>query len=278
MAAPSTGMTGLVTSWVGTANTALLAACDEPSFTLNIDGGVQDRTAFAAGLTTTRAGATIRGWSGTITGRARLGTSPPSGYLGLVTFAGGYATHVNSWDMQITCKPLEITSWTLAATAAGWRSFMPGILGWGGSYSALIDVTTALANPFAPNTASSAATFKIGEASAVAQTLAGNIYPSALSIAAAVADLNTVQYSYVGDSTLTAAGASNLFAAGAVGTPDWDTSGSDGVPDADLILQASSGRTYTGPAFWTSIGIRVQPAGWTEISIGFQGAGALAIG
>lgn len=278
MAGPSIGASGLVTSWTGTANTALIGALDEHTISLSIDGGTADRTPFTSGgLSFARSGQTMRSWTGTINGRARLGGSPPSGYLGAVTFASGYALLVKSWEMTIETAAQDISAFGSTATLAGWKTFRPQYLKWGGSYSAMIDETTALVLPVAPNTAAAAATFKLGEASAVAQTLAGNILVSNLGVNIKVDELNMATFAFMGDDTLTAAGASNLFAAGAIGTPDWDTSGSDGVPDTTLTVQAASGRTYAGPAFWQSISMSITPDNFIDVAIQIQGAGALAI-
>ena len=109
------------------------------------------------------------------------------------------------------------------------------------------------------------------------RSFTGNVFYAATNPTIKVDDLNRVDYDLVMDGALTAVGSGNLFAAGAVGLPDWDTSGSDGVPDATLVFTASSGRTLSGPAFWSNITIDVDPTTYTTVTVAVQGAGALTV-
>lgn len=269
MSVPTLGIEGAVTSWTGTANTQLLTNLKCYGATLNVQGNTSDRTPFSPTANTMQFGGGLREWSGTI--RARFATTPLVGYTGAVSFASGDVLWVQRWSMDISAASLDITSLGSTATGAGWKSFRPGVLSWRGSYEGLLDSGTATTLPFTPQTAPASATFTI----ATSQTLGGTILIDPLGLTFNVGDLNKKSVSFVGSGTLTSAGSSNMFAAGAVAIPDWDTSGTDGVPDSDLVFTASSGRTFTGPAFWTGISVTVDPASFTEVSINFKGAGAL---
>lgn len=268
------GLEGIVTSWTGTANTALIGAITEHTATLNIDGGTADRTGYVASLSSMAMGPGLRSWSGSIKGRYSGAGTAQVGYLGAVTYASGYTYHVQGWSAAIKSKALEITAYDASATAAGWKQFRPGILSIDGKYDALVDSANAIVLPTAPGSASAAATFTL----TTGVTLAANILPSAIGVTVPVGDLNKVAYSWVADGALTAAGSNNIFAAGAVALPDWDTSGTDGVPDATLVFQAASSRTYTGAAFWTSINIDHKPGSYIDVTVNFQGSGALTVG
>lgn len=263
------GIEGAVTSWTGTVNTALLAAIKSHSARITIDGGTGDRTPFAPTNSTAQYGGGLRSWSGTIT--ARLGSTPLVGYNGLVTFSSGDVLHVQKWNMAIAAGELDATALGSTATNAGWKSFRPGHLNWSGGYEGLVDSGTATVLPFSPDTAPASATFQL----LTSNTLAGTILYSQQGIEIPVGDLNRKSYSFVGSSTLTAAGSANLFAAGTVPTPEWDTSGTDGVADTSLVLAAASGRTFTGAAFWTSINVAVDPKAYTVVTVNFRGSGAL---
>lgn len=269
MAYPTVGYEGAVTSWAGTANTQLLANIKPYAATLNIQGNVDDRTPFSPTANTMQMGGGLREWGGLI--RARFASTPLVGYTGGVTFSSGDVLWVQRWAMTISAAVLDISSMGSTATGAGWKAFRPGLLAWRGNYDGLLDSGTATVLPFAPQTAPASATFTI----ATSQTLSGTILIDPLGLEFSVGELNKKGVGFVGSSTLTSAGASNLFAAAAVAVPDWDTSGSDGVPDADLVFTASSGRTFTGPAFWSQVAVTVDPQRFTEVAITFKGAGAL---
>lgn len=265
------GLEGIVTSWAGTANTVLIGAIGEHTCNISVDGGTADRTQYVASLSSMAYGPGLRSWNGSIKGRYIGAGTAQVGYLGAVTYASGYTYHVQDWSAGIKAKSLDITAYDASATAAGWRQFRPGLLSIDGRYNALVDSANAIVMPTAPGTASAAATFTL----TTGVTLAGNILPSQIGVVIPVGDLNKVAYSWVMDGALTAAGSNNIFAAGAVGLPDWDASGTDGVPDTTLVVQAASGRTYTGAAFWTSINIDHKPGSYIDVTVNFQGSGAL---
>ena len=263
------GITGAVTSWSGTANTTLINAIGAHTASLSVSGNSADRTAFAGSLTSVGMGPGLRSWTGSIS--ARFPTTAVNGIAGALAVSGGYALHIRSWALTIAAKALDITAFGATATTNGWRSFRPGLLSISARASAFVDSGTGIALPPTTSASAAAATFTLDGT----RSFTGNVLYSASSPSIKVDDLNTVDFDMVFDGAVTAVGASNIFAAGAVGLPDWDASGSDGIPDTTLTLTADTGRTYAGPAFWNSIAISVDPAAYTTIEIGVQGAGAL---
>lgn len=254
-----TGITGSL-AWVG-GNNAQLAATgvSGQAFTINMECENFDATAFA----TTGARDIVKGlrsWSGEFTGQLVV---PDHGASGLVTFADGYTTNLNSWDLTVTRDSLEST--VFAATA---RTFFPGLYGWGGNFSGFLDDTTASIHPGVANEPS-AATFLYQEQGANDASLTGSILTTRGSASATPAELNTIAYSFVGDGGLTH---STTTGEGII---------TDGAlsPDAasQITLTASTGRTFVGSAFWTSINISVGVGRLTVVRVGFQGTGSLTI-
>lgn len=276
------GMEGLVTSWgsAGADVYQLINAGIAPfKFSINVTSDVLDVTAFAAGLVSKANRAGMATWSGTITGRypqaaKKLGNS------GLVTFAGGYAQHVRSWELEAVADPLDITEMT--GSAVLWRAFRPGLISWSGSYEARVDSATAVNLPTLVSGTSGSATFKISEEGTTDNALAGNIIVPSLGVEVEVSALNTARYAFTGDGNLsnTYASTMGLLSSSSspysVTTPTWDANG-DGTPDVTLTLQAASGRTFAGPAFWKSLRVSVPIDGLIEVTVGVQGAGALTL-
>lgn len=268
------GLEGIVTSWAGTNNTTLIGAITEHTCQLNIDGGTADRTGYVASLSSGAMGPGLRSWSGTISGRFSGSGTAEVGYLGGVTYASGYTYHIQGYKISVKSKALDITAYDASATAAGWRQFRPGILEWSGSYDALVDSANAIVLPTAPGTASASAVFTL----TTGKTLTGNILPSQIGVSVPVGDLNKLAFSFVGDGAFTSAGTNSIFPAAAVAIPDWDATGTDGIPDTTLVFQAAASRTFTGAAFWTGISITHAPGKYIDVEVTFQGSGALAVG
>lgn len=257
-----TGITGAVTSWAGAQNTQLIATGSEPSsFTLNFEGQEFDTTTFSsAGVSSFIKG--LSAWSGQIVQQLK---TPATGDLGLVTFSAGYAANLNAWDMAVDVPALEVT-----AFGATVRSYIPGKLSWGGSFGGYLDgttVATMVGNSNEPATG----TFKLREAGAVDDTLAGSIFTTRADLNASPEAVNAVSYTFRGSGNLTQSTPSagtTVFPTGVVARP---TVGS-------LVLTASTGRTFTGDAFWTRVAISQVVNQLVTVTIDFQGTGALTIG
>lgn len=253
--------TGAVTSWAGTQNTAIIQSGSGPwEFSLNYDAPTEDVTPFnGSGVVFARNLANLRQWSGSISTRL---TTAVLGSTGLVTFASGYVVNARAWVININTEAKDTTIFSGSGVTN--RSFVPGIINWGGTYDTLLDNTTAIT---APGAAAASATFKMVEDGATDRTLAGNIIVNAIPVSVQIGEVPTAQFAFTGDSTLTAAGTGGFFPSGALVAPE----------TGSLVLQAYTGRTYTGDAFFTGVSINCAVDGVITATINFQGTGALTI-
>ena len=202
----------------------------------------------------------MKQWSGNITG---LLATPATGAAGSVTYGSGYVVNAYVWDMTIEGDSYESTGFGDVTGSDDWLVFSPGPYQWGGSYGCYVDSSTSIPDA---DEAFSSATFAVDGS----KTFAGSIATRLVSVGETnPRGLVPVNFEYRGSGLVTAAGSGNLFAAAAVDGPD---------AAASLVLQAASGKTYTGSAFWTRI--TIGPVGIRELSrfsIDFQGTGALTI-
>lgn len=259
---------GLVSSWAGTGNSALISGGSAPyEFTLTGTKPEADVTPFVSGGTAFRQFALGLGeWSAAMSTRL----SPVKyGSGGLVTASAAYTTNVRSWRMSIAATPAE-KSTVMNATPPTWQTYVPNLVQWSGTYEAFVDDTTALVFP--TSTAESI-TFKLVENASADHTLSGSCLIQQLSAPIRIGSISVATYSFRGTGTLTAAGTSGsgvgapLFAAGALTKP----------AVGSLVLQAASGRTYTGDAFWESIDIDCVVDEVINVTINAKGTGALTI-
>lgn len=256
-----TGITGSI-AWVGGNNAQLAATgCSGQAFSINMECEEFDATAFA----TTGARDIVKGlrsWEGEFTAML-ISPDHGGGTNGAVTFADGYAANLNAWDLTLTRDALESTAF--AATA---RTFFPGLYGWGGNFSGFYDDTTVAIHPGVANEPS-AATFQYQEQGANDAAFTGSILTTRGTVEATPAQLNRIAYAFTGDGVLThsATTGEGILVDGAL-TPD---------SAGQLTLTASTGQTFVGDAFWTSVNIACRVGALTVVRVGFQGTGALTI-
>jgi hypothetical protein len=267
---------GTVTSWAGNNNTNLIDnASAPPEFTLAVNSDSFPTTAFGS-VTAEDFANGLYSWTASIASRLEPFSA---GGGGLVTYADGYTDNVKAWSMTMNWAALESTVFDSAGTSTiESKSFTPGLLNWSGTYTAILDDTTALSLP-EPGTRGTA-TFKIVEDGANDQTLAGTVITTSVSAPVRVGRLSEVSIGYQGAGALTAAGtggstwANNFF--------DYWIANNSGVlqipATGELVLTAHSGRTYTGDAFPSSIALNVAVGQPVTVNITAQGSGDLAIG
>jgi hypothetical protein len=210
-------------------------------------------------------------------------TAPRLGNSGQVTFASGTATWVQSWNVNIDFGEQEITPMT--GSEILWRRWMPGGIGtWGGSFTTLALDTPVYTLTTNAGGQGAAATFKLTEDAAADPTLAGNIIVTGVSHP--LTDRGSRQeltYTFAGSGPLAQNAGTNLPGLLYSGTtptnisrPQWDTTGTDGVPDITCVLQYGTSRTFTGPGFWRSLNIECNPAGLVTVSGAIRMADAWA--
>lgn len=251
------GDTGLVQSWAGTQNTALISSGSAPyEFNLDVTSPEKDATPlgtanameFAAGM---------KQWGGTIS--TRLSPSV-LGEAGFITASGAYLANLFGYTLNLSTDVKQSTP-LVGGTATGWHTFEPGLFTWDGTWTAHVDGTTVLIVP----AISYSGSFRLVDAT-TDHTLAGTIITTGLKAQVRIGDLALSTYNFKGSGAITAAGS---------GSPLFPTSPVPRAAAGDLVLRAATGRTYTGSAFWESIAIDVTPDELISISIGFKGSGIL---
>ena len=229
------------------------------SATLNESADSADTTEWASSVPVASTMTTgLKGWTMSVNGRFPGGNAK-FGKCGQVTFANGYVLGSSAWAMALACGFADVTEFE--SSCPEYRAFLPGIISGSGSWTSLIDDTTAIAG----TGDSGAAVFRLTKESSVDNTLACNIHSVQEAASIAVGSKNGVVYNYVVNGNVTAAGDSPLFNSGALVRPDV----------TEVVLRAAGSRTYTGMAFWTSIGISVALDGLIDISLTLQGTGAI---
>lgn len=254
---PVSGIRGAVTSWAGTFHGALLTGQRPNQATLTYDAPEIDTTAFAdLGIET--AIPDITAW--TVSWTAQLAT-PAHGALGLVTFTNGYVSNLNTFT--VNCHQNEIKTTAFQAATNAW---IPGTVGWDGTFAGYADGTTPVV---APGAAAAAAVFRYQDLATDAE-LAGNIFATQLGVTSAPNQAVSVSYSFRGTAGLTSTGtakAFNTLALTAASSLVFTASDYDG----------SHPRTFTGNAFWTGITLTCAVNQATTVNVTARGTGALAI-
>ena len=259
--AKTVGITGLVTSWGGTANTQLISGGNSPaSFSLDISGEEADSTVLGASLVQAAYTKGMRSWSGSISAfKKTIGI----GNAGSITFSAGYTTLLRSWDVTFEADSFESSVFGSSATTASWMEHTPGLIRVSGSFEAIVDDTTAIAMPA---NSSEPATLTLTIASG--ETFAFSAFTTRAAVQVATNQLNTVGYSFRGSGNVTVAASGDKM--------PFDAGSSIAIPvEGELVLQAATSRTYTGNAFWKRVNVKCSPAGLVTTDIGFQGTGAL---
>lgn len=258
--AATAGITGLLAA-TGTGNTKDLLDNSQPyQGTLNVTADSFDVTAFAAGVQSMSMVQGLQAW--TIGFQNRF--NGKAGLEGAITYSSGYTVLARSYTLNITAPAFDAT----AFGATRYKTFLPGLYSFSGSYDVLIDGTTSLAALTAAGGAGDSATFKFGEENPnTDDTAAGNIITTSLSAVVSLGDVNRATYNFTGSGNLTFAGENTLITAGTLGVP----------AAATVTLTAASGKTYSGSAFWSAINIQCGIDGAVDISGTLQGTGDLTI-
>jgi hypothetical protein len=124
-----------------------------------------------------------------------------SGKAGNVTFASGYKTGVFSWSIDYNAEALEVTTFA----DNGYRTYIPGLRGWSGSYECRLDDSVKIAHPGKP---AATATF-------LAYTgiqYSGSIIITGVSLSVAVDGVASATFSFQGSGYLAIAGVTTTTA------------------------------------------------------------------
>jgi|SRR5690606_12549737 len=270
MGYPVVGAEGEVTSWGAAGFYAnLIAAISPNQATITEVCDEIETTPLGSGVGRFIPG--LRSWSGSITANAFA--TPRLGNVGLVTWsAGGYALHVESFDLTLEAGSHDITSFS--GTPPTYRIFRPDYVRGSGTFNARIDSETSLVGPHAPGATLPTLTLTYGSDTS-ANAISGPAMIQQMQANMARGSLSTVAYSFRFVGTITPSGTSSLFGTTAFGIPLWASDGD--TTNTLLTLTAASGKTFSGDAFWTRIGLRCAVGESPEVTVDFQGSGALTI-
>lgn len=260
------GLTGEVVSWAG--YTALLSTLfGEADFVLNETTVPLDSTTFGASAIV--AASTIPGLrSATAQISGYFANSVKSGHTGLVTFGDGYVLHARGWNINLTYDVHDVTEFN--STPPTDMSYIAGLARWSGSYTCLLDDSTGISNTTGADGSSGSATFRIFD-NTVDDELSGNIVVTGSNSNVLVGGLPGVTYNFVGDGDLAAAGT----ILGVASTGIW-SGGNLVTPSAgSLVLQAFTGRTYTGNAFPSRVSFGCPIGGLATLGVQAQFSGGV---
>ena len=265
------GVNGNVSSWSSGDDAAdILSNIGQYSFDASITADENDATEFSSsGVAALASIPGLKSISGTMRARFKPG-GPLIGNGGLLTYsAGGYTAGVRQWSLSCSWTSNDSTAFN--STPPVWKSFVPGPLSWSYTAQGLIDSAAAIALPDDPGGSLATVTMKLSEEGATDNTIAGSAYTQASNVGPIEPNtLSAVNFNGRGSGDLTFAGGSNILTAGTLGIPSYDA--------ADLVLKLTTGRTLSGVAFFTSLGITCDVAGAIDVSIGWQGTGVWALG
>lgn len=253
------GYGGIVTSWAN--NTQLISTGASPaSYVLTQTADSFDRTVMAASLLATSALKGFRSWSVAI---EAVRPTPITGHQASISFSPGYVTNATAFDINFAAASFDASVMGSTDTGNRWKTFLPGLITWSGSYTALVDDTAVITD--AANS-SEPATMTLTVSTGL--SFAGSVFTTGGPVTINPQGLATVQYNFVGSGNVTVTGATLPFAAAS----------SIAIPAVgELVLTAASGQTYTGDAFWQSVRMSCPVAGQITTSITAQGTGDLAI-
>lgn len=266
------GLAGKVTSWSG--YTALIGTLAKPlGITLDMQGGNSDKTGFgSSGVIVKANNPTLRSYLARIQGYF-LNAGPVNGSTGLITFASGFVAHAHAFTLEITWDEEQYAVFN-GSGVDDW-SYAPLLASWRGTWTTYLDSDTAFSDIDGATDSSAAATFKLFE-NTVDDTLAGNIIVTGGPVQVPVNGLPTLQYSFMGDGQLTAAGT----VLGVTGTGIFDDSAKTLVTPTpgSLVWQIAASRTVTATAFPNRVAIGCQIGQTTTLDIDARISGGITIG
>jgi len=260
----------VVDSWEGTVNAHLVDNwIAGRSLTFNQSSPGVDVTQYGASLVAMKKKASLRTATLSFDGIGDVSTLA-MGNAGTATFSGGYVTWIKGWTFNVAATVHDITSFTGSAVTA--KAFRPGLLTFSGTFTCMVDSSTALVQTAIPSTAAASLVLTLSSTN----TITVQAIATQLSVSAPIDGMQEVTYSWESDDNgVTCAGSDNIIPAGDFALPEWNAAG-DGVPDRDIVFTLKNGGlTYTAPAFWSSLSINCPVDGLITTSATIQIAGAV---
>jgi hypothetical protein len=252
------------------------------NITIDVDEDVLDITAQGDTFGNYRPG--LRSWRATIDCLYPK-AAPTIGVNGLVTWSDTlYSYGIRSWTLDITTPVYDISNFSQSDKT--WKLFRPSAkVEASGTFEAMADSATAAGLPHAYSASFPTLTLKLTEDGATDPNFAMSAFANQLGIAAPIgaSALTMYRYGFRSKSAITATSGSGgllaIFAAGAIGTPSWDTT-NDGVPDVTLAGKfdnSGGSRTFSGTCFWSGVSISCTVEGLITARVSLQGAGPLTV-
>lgn len=212
-------------------------------------------------------------------------TAPRIGNAGLVTWsAGGYAKFIEGFVFTLEYPIHDVTSLreTVGGTIPTWRTYMPDLGVWSGSYAAKLSDTTAPIVPSVANTgtgqtgAASPPTITLvyGD-SATDESFSGSIITESTAYIIGRGQVAMANIGFRGIGNPTSAGTAPVWPGGSIGLPTW----TDGAasPVGPITLASKNGaRTFVGEdGFITRFSLACAVGQPVTVSIRYQGCGTL---
>lgn len=256
------GHSGIITSWGsgGSVTDRLINAGAKPvRATITESATSFDSTVFAASLVQASKLRGMRSWEVDLDA---IRPTPITGHQASVSFSPGYVTNVTGFDITFTAGSFDATVMGSTDTGNRWMTYAPGIWEVSGSYSALVDDTTAVAE-----TAGSSEPATLTLTVSTGLSFAVSAFTTSRTISVAPGNIETVTYNFVGSGNVTVTGSTLPFPSGS----------SIAIPTiASMVVTLASGRTLTGDAFAKSVRMSCPVGEQVTTAITAQGTGDLA--
>lgn len=205
--------------------------------------------------------------------------APVTGKDLAVTFANRTTSHVRGWSLTINNPALDLGTVENDDDGNPWAVYVPDDrVNWSGSYDAQADDT----NPTDPTDLVPDSTGDTGETLTLKMTdeTNDNTFSGTAFLIGSdgggdqSAGIAQQQQRFQGSGGLTVAGDGNIFGVTATGAVLAPQSAAGQLVFREASRAGAGGRTWAGPALWTSIGIVETANDIVRVNIGWQSAGA----
>lgn len=208
----------------------------------------------------------LRSTTASIAGRFPA-SAPLTGYKGNVVLdnshygdASGNVVNLLGWSLSVAWPAVETTSKVGGADVL-WRTFKPSVYTATGEIRVNADDTEPLINAMGPGDSAIAATLDVDGT----HSFTGDLKLTGASFTRRVGQASTVAFPFLFTGAVTAVGANNVFAAGALPL----------VTAQTLVVIAKTGRQYSVSAFPTRVNVNVDIGSPIEVTCEAQGTGAV---
>lgn len=175
----------------------------------------------------------------------------------------GDVVNLLGWSLDVAWPAVETTAIN-GGTAVTWKTYKPSVYTATGRIRCRVDDTEALIGAQSPGDAAISATLDIDGTN----SFTGSLKITGAAMSVQVGQANAVEFPFIFTGAVTAVGANNIFAAGALPLVTANT----------LVVIAKTGRQYSGSAFPTRVGISVDIGSPIEVSCDAQYTGTVTPG